>query len=169
MQMSSSKRTASIEFVVDETADLLLAYEHPAEGKTVTSSEEVLSIPLSNIRGRAPAEIQRTLGRLVLSFLNSRSSKGLNLPRDLEDEKRLDEEHFEALQANANTNTPEALYDLAVGLIGKGMSNENWADIEEGEKLLNQSVSAGFPAAVKYQLEVWTLVRPRLEQKLKRT
>lgn len=168
MQMSLAKKTASIEFVVDETADLLLAYEHRPLGMGEGEKEEVLSLPLSNVRGREPAEIQRTLGRLVLSFLNSRSSKGLNLARDLEDEKNLDERHFGALQANADSNTPEAVYDLAASLIGRGMSNENWADIEQGEALLSQAISAGFPAAIKYQSEVWALVRPRLEQKLRR-
>lgn len=164
-----TKKTASIEFFVDEAADLLLAFERPPQGTGEGDSEEVLSLSLSSIRGREPAEIQRTLGRLVLSFLNSRSSKGLNLPRDLEDEKKLDEHHFGQLQAMADTNTPEAIYDLAVSLIGRGMSNESWADVEQGESLLSQAVSAGFPAAIKYQAEVWALVRPRLEQKLKRT
>lgn len=167
MQMSVTKATASIEFVVDEAADLLLAYEHPPQG-VEGDSEEVLSLPLGNIREREPAEIQRTLGRLVLSFLNSRSSKGLNLPRDLEDEQKLDDQHFGQLRAMADTNTPEAIYDLAVSLIGRGMSNDSWADIEQGESLLSKAVSAGFPAAIKYQTEVWALVRPRLEQKLKR-
>ncbi len=169
MQMSLTKKTASIEFVVDEAADLLLAYERPAQGAGEGDSEEILNLSLDNIRGREPAEIQRTLGRLVLSFLNSRSSKGLNLPRDLEDEKKLDEQHFGELQAMADTNTPEAIYDLAVSLIGRGMSNDSWADIEQGESLLSQAVGAGFPAAIKYQAEVWALVRPRLEQKLKGT
>ena len=126
-----------------------------------------MNLSLDNIRGRELAEIQRTLGRLVLSFLNSRSSKGLNLPRDLEDEEKMDEQYFGKLKAREDTNTPEAIYDLAVSLIGRGMSNESWADVEQGEVLLCQAVSAGFPAAIKYQAEVWALVRPRLEQKLK--
>jgi hypothetical protein len=107
------------------------------------------------------------LGRLVLSFLNSRSTKGLNLPRDLEDEKKLDEQHFDALHAMADGQTPEAIYDLAVGLIGRGMSNNSWADIEQGEAHPKQAVRPGHPAAIKYQDEVWALIRPRLEQKLK--
>lgn len=169
MQMTSSKKTASIEFVVDEVTDMLLAYEHEPQELDGDDLQVVLELPLSNIRGRDPAEIQRTLGRLVLSFLNSRSSKGLNLPRDLADDKKLDDQHFGVLQAKATTNTPEAVYDLAVGLIGRGMRNDSWTDIEEGEELLRQSISAGFPAAIKYQSEVWVYVRPRLEQKLKRT
>ena len=68
----------------------------------------------------------------------------------------------------ANTNTPEAVYDLAVSLIGRGMSNDSWAEIEQGEVLLNQSINAGFADAIMYQSEVWALVRPRLEQKLRR-
>ena len=165
--MSPSQIKPSIEFVVDEPADVLLAYELSPDG-TEVSSEEVLRLPLSTVRARDPAEIQRTLGRLVLSFQNSRSSKGLNLPRDLDDEKKLDEEHFGELQARGHANTPEAVFDLAVSLIGRGMSNDSWADVEQGEMLLSQAVSAGHPAAVKYQSEVWALVRPRLEQKLKR-
>jgi hypothetical protein len=167
MQMSITNKTASIEFVVNEAADLLLAYErHPQEiSKSV--GEAVLSLPLSNIREREPAEIQRTLGRLVLSFLNSRSSKGLNLPRDLDDEKKLDEQHFGTLQVMADSQAPAAIYDLAVSLIGRGMSGNCWADIEQGEALLNQAVSVGFPAAITYHAEVWELVRPRLIQKFK--
>jgi hypothetical protein len=169
MQMNQNRTSPTIEFLVDEGADVLLAYERSSQGASEGDLQEVLRLPLSDVRAREPAEMQRAVGRLVLSFLNSRSSKGLNLPRDLEDEKRLDEQHFGELQGRAAGNTPEAVYDLAVGLIGRGMSDGNWADIEEGEALLNQAVSAGFPAAVKYQAEVWTLVRPRLEQKLKRT
>ena len=101
------------------------------------------------------------MGRLVLSFLNSRSTKGLNLPRDLEDEKKLDEQHFDALHAMADGQTPEAIYDLAVGLIGRGMSNNSWADIEQGEAHPKQAVRPGHPAAIKYQDEVWALIRPR--------
>lgn len=166
--MTSHAKTTSIEFFVDEASDLLLAYEHaPVAGETEATSEEVLRLPLGNIRAREPAEIQRTIGRLVLSFLNARSAKGLNLPRDVEDEKRLDDEHFEHLLVAARSNKPEAIYDLAVGLIARGMSNENWADIEQGETLLNEAVQAGFPAAIKYQSETWMLIRPRLEQKFK--
>lgn len=166
--MKRLTKTASIEFFVDEAADLLMAYEKPPEGTAEGASEEVLRLPLSNVRAREPAEMQRTLGRLVLSFLNSRSSKGLNLPRDLEDEKKLDEQYFAELHAMADGKTPEAVYDLAVSLIGRGMSNDSWADIEQGEALLKQAVHAGHPAAIKYQDEVWALIRPRLEQKLKR-
>lgn len=159
-------KTASIEFLVDEAADLLIALEHGTE-RAGALPEEVLRLPLGDVRAREPAEIQRTIGRLVLSFLNSRSSKGLNLPRDREDERRLDEEHFSQLVAASRSNEPEAIYDLAVGLIARGMSNENWADIEEGEALLNQAIAAGLPAAIKYQSETWELIRPRLEQKIK--
>lgn len=164
--MSFNTKTASIEFFVDEVSDLLLACENVPSGEAL-ASEEVLRLPLDNVRGREPAEIQRTIGRLVLSFLNARSSKSLNLPRDLEDERRLDEEHFKQLFIAARANEPEAMYDLAVSLIARGMGNENWADLEQGETLLNQAVAAGFPAAIKYQSETWTLIRPRLEQKLK--
>jgi len=166
--MKRPTRTASIEFFVDEVAELLVANEHPPRGAGIGVAEEVLRLPLSDVRTRNPAEMQRALGRLVLSFLNSRSAKGLNLPRDLEDEKKLDEQHFDALHEMADGQTPEAIYDLAVGLIGRGMSNNSWADIEQGEAHLKQAVRAGHPAAIQYQDEVWTLIRPRLEQKLKR-
>ena len=167
--MSQKIVSSTIEFLIDEAADVLLAYERSSQGSSEHDLQEVLRLPLSNVREREPAEMQRALGRLVLSFLNSRSSKGLNLPRDLEDEKKLDEQHFGELRERANSNTPEAVYDLAVSLIGRGMSDGNWSDIEKGEALLNQAVSAGFPAAIKYHAEVWALVRPRLEQKFKRT
>ena len=159
-------KTSSIEFVVDEDKDLLLAYERQPREAEENTLEEVLSLPLSDVRGRDPAEIQRTLGRLLLAFLNSRSSKGLNLPRDPEDDKKLDEQHFGAM---TNMDTPEAVYDLAVSLIGRGVSNDSWSDVQQGERLLSQAVSAGLPAAIKYQSEVWILIRSRIEQKLKRT
>jgi hypothetical protein len=159
-------KTASIEFFVDEPSGLLIALEHSSEN-TTAPPEEVLRLHLDDVRVRKPAEIQRTIGRLVLSFLDSRSSKGLNLPRDREDERRLDEEHFSQLEAALRSNNPEAIYDLAVSLIARGMSNDNWADIERGEALLNQAVATGLPAALKYQSETWELIRPRLEQKIK--
>ncbi len=166
--MISRARTASIEFFVDEISDLLIGRENAPDNRgKMASSEEVLRIPLGEIRTQEPANTQRAIGRLVLSFLNSRSSKDLNLPRDLEDEKRLDEEHFNKLLVAARSNEPEAVYDLAVGLIARGMNNNNWTDIEQGEALLNQAVAEGFPAAIKYLSETWALIRPRLEQKLK--
>lgn len=165
--MQMTKRTASIEFVADEAGDFLLAYEHPPEGEETGEVTEVLRLPFSDVRKREPAEIQRTLGRLVLAFLNSRSSRGLKLPRDLEDDKRLDEQHFSQLEAAMDAKTPEALYDMAVSLIGRGMSSDSWADVEQGEVLLDQAIATGLPAAIKYQEEVWALIRPRLEQKLK--
>lgn len=165
----SLAKSPSIEFVVDEVADVLLAYEHRSRNMSDSDSEVILNLPLSNVREREPAEMQRTLGRLVLSFLNSRSTKGLNFPRDTEDEKTLDAEHFSAWQRMGNADTPEAAYDLAVNLIGRGMSNNCWTDIEKGEALLNHAVSAGVPAAIQYQSDVWTLIRPRLERKFKRT
>ena len=164
LQVNRKKTVASIEFTVDEIADVLIANASDQD-----ALDEVLRLPLSNVRAREPAEIQRTLGRLVLSFLNSRSSKGLNLPRDPEDEKKLDEQHFGELKLKAHGNSPEAIYDLAVSLIARGMTNDSWADIEQGEALLSEAVGNGLPAAVKYQAEVWTLVRPRLEKKLKRS
>ena len=158
-------KTASIEFVIDESADSLLAWENSPEGTGGRSSEEILNLPLSSIRAREPAEIERTLGRLVLTFLNSRSPKRLNLPKDLEYEKESEKEYRAELQAMADKKTPGALYELAVSLIGRGIGNKNWADIDQGEIYLNQSVEAGFEAAIKYKDEVWALVRPRLEKK----
>lgn len=158
-------KTASIEFLVDEVADSLIALEHGTEG-TDDLPEEILRLPLEDVRAREPAEIQRTIGSLVLAFLDSRSSKGLNFPRDKEYERKLDEEHFSQLEAASKSNEPEAIYDLAVGLIARGINNENWTDIEEGEVLLNQAISAELPAAIKYQLETWELIRPRLEHKI---
>lgn len=161
-------KTASIEFFVDETSDMLVGRENTSDGKgSIAASEEVLRLSLSDVRAREAADIQRSIGRLVLSFLDSRSSKGLNFPRDFEDEKKLDKEHFDQLLEAANSNEPEAVYDLAVGLIARGMSNNSWADIEQGEVLLNQAVAAGLPTAITYQLETWALIRPRLEQKLR--
>jgi len=158
-------RTASIEFAIDESTDSLLAWENSPEGSNGRSSEEILNLPLSNIRAREPAEIERTLGRLVLKFLNSRSPKGLNLPKDLDYEKESEKEYRAELKTMADKKTPEALYELAVSLIGRGIGSKNWADIDQGEIYLNQSVEAGFEAAIKYKEEVWTLVRPRLEKK----
>ncbi|MFS2048359.1 hypothetical protein ACEN9J_01100 [Variovorax sp. Varisp41] len=166
--MKPTTRAASIEFLFDEMTDSLLAYENPSQGVAEHLSEEILNLPLDNVRAREPAEIERTLGRLVLSFLNSRSSKGLNLPRDLEYEKLADKEYFAQLHVKAEARTPEALYELAVSLIGNGIANNSWAEVEQGEVHLKQAVHAGYPEAVKYQDEVWILVRPRLEQKLKR-
>lgn len=166
MQKELQMKTASIEFLVDEVADSLIALEHGTEAVDA-SSEELLRLPLGDVRAREPAEIQRAIGGLVLAFLDSRSPKGLNLPRDEEYEKNLDEEHFSQLELASRSNKPEAIYDLAVGLIARGMSNENWAYIEQGEALLNQAIAAGLPAAIKYQSETWELIRPRLEYKIK--
>ena len=166
--MGSHMKTASIEFFVEETSDMLVGRENTSDGKGgMVASEEVLRLSLSDVRAREPADIQRSIGRLVLSFLDSRSSKGLNFPRDFEDEKKLDEEHFDQLLEAANSNNPEAIYDLAVGLIARGMSNNSWADIQQGEVFLNQAVAAGLPTAITYQVETWALIRPRLEQKLR--
>lgn len=161
------KSKTSIEFLVDEAADLLLAYERVEATDKLAALEEVLRLPLSDLRKREPGELQRSLGRLVLAFLNSRSSRGLGLPKDLEDEKSLDEQHFAALEADVNPSNPKSIYDLAVSLIARGMSDESWADIEKGEALLNPLADAGFAEAVKYRDEVWSLVRPRLEKKIK--
>ncbi|MCW0217690.1 MAG: hypothetical protein OJI67_05160 [Prosthecobacter sp.] len=159
----------SIEFYIDEFDDSLLAREntHSQKGDLI-SSERLLILPLEEIRSREPAEVQRMIGRLVLTFLNSRSSKDLCFPRDLDDERRQDEAYFRQLNTAASSNEPEKTYDLAVSLIAKGMSSENWADIEQGESLLAQAVAAGLPEAIKYQSETWSLLRPRLEHKLKK-
>jgi len=166
--MKRTSRTASIEFFVDELTDSLLAYENTSRQSADHHAEEILNLPLDNVRSREPAEIERTLGRLVLSFLNSRSSKGLNLPRDLEYEKQAKSEYLAELHAQANAKTPKEVYELGVSLIGTGIANSSWADIEEGEVHLKRAVESGWEEAIKYQDEVWTLVRPRLEQKLKR-
>lgn len=163
--MSTKTKSPSIEFVVDEVADMLLAYEHLQESDVGENLKEILQLPLSNIRQREPAEIQRTLGRLVLTFLNSRSRKGLNLPRDLEDEAKLDAQHYAQAPAISDADAPEAKYELAINLINQGMSSGSWSMIESGEALLKEAISAGLPAAIEYQAEVWTLVRPRLENK----
>ncbi len=156
--MNSIKTTTAIEFLVDETDDVLLGHERLADG----GREEILRLPLSNIREREPAEIQRTLGRLVLSFLNSRSSHGLKLPRDLEDDEALDEKHFAQLRVDAESSKPQAIYDLALGLIASGMADKKWNDVQQGEKLLEQAIASGLPAAITYKDEVWSLVRPRV-------
>lgn len=167
--MSFDAKVTSIEFFVDEVSGMLLARENLPTADGARISQEVLSLPLADVRVREPAEIQRAIGRLVLSFLNSRSPKGLNLPRDIEDEEKLDEEYFAQLRQAASSNEPEALYNFAVSLIARGMNTKSWAEIEQGEILLNQAIAAGLPEAINYQSETWALIRPRLEQQLKRS
>jgi hypothetical protein len=163
VQMKFHKKTASIEFLVDESDDVLLGYERTSDGLT----EEMLRLPFSNIRDREPAEIQRTLGRLVLSFLNARSAHGLKLPVDLKDGEALDKKHFAQMRTDALFSEPQAIYDLAVGLIASGMAGKKWIDVQEGERLLEQAIKSGLPAAITYRDEVWALVRPRLAHNLK--
>lgn len=161
--MIKRMRVATISFFIDDDADAFIGVEHGAE----EAERETVRLPLEAIRSRNPAEVQRTIGRLVFAFLNARSEKGLNLPRDHEDENKLDEEHFNQLSLAAQTEAPEAIYDLATSLIAKGMNDGAWSSIEEGEKLLQKAVDIGFPAAIYYQNETWTLIRPRLEQRFK--
>lgn len=164
----SQQCKSSIEFMVDEEAGALLGHERTEVAAGQQSSvEEILRLPLADLRSREPGELQRSLGRLVLTFLDSRSAKGLGLPRDLEDEKNLDEQHFLALERSVDQRNPQTVYDLAVSLIGRGMAGDSWADIEKGEALLSQAADAGVTDAIKYREEVWSLVRPRLERKLK--
>jgi hypothetical protein len=163
MQMSKKVNSASIEFFVDEDADALFAFERSAESR----SGEILQLPLRIIRDREPAEIQRTIGRLVMSFLNSRSHKGLDLPNDLEDDAKLDAQHYAQLLRLASSDTPESAYEQAVDLISQGIGSSSWPVVERGETLLRQAIDAGLPAAIKYEKEVWFLLRPRLESRLK--
>lgn len=167
MQMSQQCKS-SIEFMVDDEACTLLGHERTefAPGQQ-SSVEEILRLPLADLRSREPGEVQRSLGRLVLTFLDSRSARGLGLPRDFEDEKSLDEQHFAALERSLDLRNPQTIYELAVSLIGRGMTGDSWADIEKGELLLKQAADAGVTEAIKYREEVWSLVRPRLERKLK--
>jgi hypothetical protein len=167
--MQMNKPTlSSIEFQVSEHADVLVARENTYgdDGKVV-ASDEVFHISLDDLRARNLAETQRSIGRLVLTFLDSRSPKGLRLPRDIEDENKLDEEHFSHLSKAAKSNDLEAVYDMGTSLIARGIANEDWNDITQGEEFLKQAVAAGLPAAIQYQSETWELIRPRLEQKLK--
>jgi len=80
----------------------------------------------------------------------------------------LDQWQFAELEYYAAPGETGAIYDLAVSLIGRGISNENWVDIRKGERLLNQAADEGLSEAVKYREEVWSLIKPRLEQKFKR-
>ena len=80
----------SIEFTFDESVRILLGYERTGSDPLDQSVEEILRLDVSELRRREPSELQRSIGRFVLAFLNSRSSKGLDLPRDIEDERRLD-------------------------------------------------------------------------------
>jgi hypothetical protein len=111
--------------------------------------------------------MQRALGRTGAVISQLAKHQRAEPAAHLEDEKKLDDQRFDALHAMADGQTPEAIHDLAVGLIGRGMSNNNRADIEQGEAHPKQAVRPGHPAAIKYQDEVWALIRPRLEQKLK--
>jgi len=158
----------SIEFTFDESVGVLLGYERTGSDPLDQSVEEILRLDVSELRRREPSELQRSIGRFVLAFLNSRSSKGLDLPRDIEDERRLDQWQFAELEYYAAPGETGAIYDLAVSLIGRGISNENWVDIRKGERLLNQAADEGLSEAVKYREEVWSLIKPRLEQKFKR-
>jgi hypothetical protein len=167
MQMTASSRTPSITFFVDETRDELIAYEKKMSMGAASSKEEILRMPLDEVRSRTPSNMQRTVGRLVLSFLNSRSTSGLNLPRDAEDDKALDQDHLAQLRVAAQSQKPQALYDLAISLIAHGMQSDQWSDIEQGERLLEQAVAANHPDAVKYHTETWALIRPRLVHRLK--
>src|SRR5574337_381122 len=149
-------RGSSIEFVVDEAAGVLLGYERTGADSPSRSVEEILRLDLSDLRKREPGELQRSIGRLVLAFLNSRSSKGLGLPKDEEDERRLDEQQLASLEGDADSGDPQAIYDLATSLIGQGISKDSWSDIERGERLLDQAADGGLGDAVKYRDEVWS-------------
>ncbi|WP_197954342.1 hypothetical protein [Delftia acidovorans] len=166
MQMKSNSKKASITFLLDESNDTLLAYERIPQDEGGGVSAEILKLSLEEIRGREPDEIQRALGRLVLSFLNLHSHSGLNLPRDMNDEKELDSQYFGNMRSSSKNNSLTSVYEMAVDLIGRGIRNENWNDIEQGELLLNQSVNSGLSEAIRYKEDVWDIIKPRLHQKL---
>src|SRR5204862_2402053 len=115
---------------------------------------------------QSPEEAQRNIGRLVLTFLNSRSSHGLDLPHDEEDEQRLDKEYFDNLARDTNPNDPRGQHELAMSYIARGMRNKCWDDIEAGDGWLQKAVANGHPEAIAYQTE-WSLLKPRLQQKIK--
>lgn len=158
-------KTNSLELYIDEKNQRLIAIEHKGGGET----ESVLDLSLEELRTREPAELRHSLGRLILAFLNSRSKKGLNLPQDEEDQKRLDDEYDELLVRDSDPKNPADQYSLATHFIGRGISDNRWSDIELGEQWLNKAIAAGYPKALEYRDETWSLLKPRLEQKFKPT
>ena len=163
-------KTNTIEFYVDEEHDQIIVVEQPSNDATSRGStgapEKILELNLSDIRDKSPAEAQRNIGRLVLTFLNSRSSRGLSLPRDKEDEQRLDQKHFEDLARDVNPGDSRGQHELAMSYIARGIRNKSWEDIETGEQWLLKAIANGHPEAVAYQAE-WAILKPRLRHKIK--
>jgi hypothetical protein len=74
----SQRTTRSIEFVVDEAAAALIGYERTeALGGQQLALEEVLRLPLADLRVCDSAELHRSLGRLVLGVLDTRDNDSI--------------------------------------------------------------------------------------------
>ena len=163
-------KTNAIEFYVDEDRDQLVVVERPSEDassrESIGTPQKILEVNLSDIRDKSPAEAQRNIGRLVLTFLNSRSVRGLGFPRDKEDEQSLDQKHFEAIARDTVPGDARGQHELAMSYIAKGIQTKSWEDIEAGEQWLLKAVANGYPEAIKYHAE-WAILKPRLRHKIR--
>ena len=154
-------------FYLGEANHQIVAEEHE-HGKR---PERVLELSLEKLKQRDPAELRHAIGRLVISFLNSRSKNGLDLPRDLEDTQKLDTEYerWEAeqskeLERQSAAGDVTAKRELAMQTIAQGLRTKSKKLMNKADQLLREADSAGDAKSAEYLADFWPALKERSDK-----
>ncbi|MFZ5558106.1 MAG: hypothetical protein ACOZDY_15545 [Pseudomonadota bacterium] len=163
---------------ITEKAGLFISFDKSAQNLIVTErrvsdtgqvvDHPVLEFSLADNANADPQVVEQTLGQLMLYSLEKLTPGGLGFGSYADLLDRISDENFEVFCHDLDLNKPEDQYDFATMLFSRGRRKESWEMVERAIELFEKAAASGHDEAKRFLAEDLPIVRPRLEEKLKR-
>lgn len=165
--MSEEKRDLLVHY--DEELQKLVLYSVAATETTGIRAKEFGGVcpEVEYFKSMPPEEAEMKLGGLVFSLIDLGSVKKIGI-RPYEAEAEEAHARFvEELEAQAQTNDPEAQYQLFIHLHSLAMKNYSMAELGRAESLLQAAAAQGHEGA-QSSLESWPMLKAVAERRINR-
>ncbi len=106
-----------------------------------------------------PDEAEKALGSMVFSLIDAFSMKKIAI-RDYQSlNEASHQEYLSELEAQSNSNNPEAMYSLFIEYHSRALKEKSLAHLGESERLLNSAANLGHHEAKDHLEKNWELLK----------
>ena len=158
--------------------DIIVHYD-AAEGKIVCCTVDAtltaalrakalpLETPIDTFKAKGPDEAERSLGAGIFALLDVSCDPKIGI-RDYKAETvKWEAENTQELEQKSAAGDSQALFDLAMEKVTKGLRAKSKNFMNEADDLLRKAVAAGNSEAAQYLADLWPALKERSDRSFK--
>lgn len=158
--------------------DIIIHYD-AAEGKIVcctvdaalTAGLRAEAFPLETsidmFKAKSPDEAERSLGAGIFALLDVSNDPKIGIRDYAVETAHWEAENTQDLEQKSAAGDSQALFDLAMEKVTKGLRTKSKKLMNEADDLLRKSVAAGHAEAAQYLADLWPALKDRSDRSFK--